>query len=200
MTIKKMTIRKYNLLPLILATVLTLTGCGRLVKPELTPQIHTSAPPATNLRTQAVPEGMSSYDSLPAMKQAWLDLDPNLGDIDAAPILEMIPAGLSPAYSANPEEVMVVYSDDLNIDRSVTLYGYFSDDPQSLLEDFSQESYFEGSTIGGEDFHILAEHADDANREAYTMTEDWFIHIFASGFSAEEFTEILNSLKLVPFY
>lgn len=190
----------HKLLSLTLVTVIALAACGKLEKPELKPQIYTSAPHATNLRSATTPDEMMAYDSLEAIRQAWLDLDSNLGDLDGVPILEPGPLGMTPSFSANPEEVVVSYLDKVSSQKSITIYGYFSDNPQTLLEDFSESTYFETTQIGDNEFHLLTEQADDSSREAYTIKDQWFLHIFAEGFSEAEFNDILDQVTLAPFF
>lgn len=184
-----------NRLLIIPLLLLSLTGCASRSKPELKPQIYTSAPIATNLRTSTVPEGMFPYDSLPAMKKARLDQDPNLGEINAVPILSPVPDGLKPAYRANPDEVLVEYQDEL-AKRTIRVYGFFTEEPSSLLEEHIQETYFHNTTIAGRSFYILAEYNPDQEREAYTLEGQWFIHVFASGIEEDEFKRLLGTLKL----
>lgn len=191
---------KFKLLSLTIIATFILTGCGNLAKPELKPQIHTSAPHATNLRSATTPEEMVAYDSLAEIRQAWLDLDSNLGDLDGVPILDPSPEGMSPSFSANPEEVVVSYMDKVSSKKSITIYGYFTDSPQTLLEDFSESTYFETSHIGDQEFHLLMNQADDSSREAYTIKDQWFIHIFAEGFSEVEFSDLLDQVTLAPFF
>ncbi len=186
-----------RIFPLLLAGLI-LAGCSSLVKPEINPVILTSTPPATNLRSARVPEGMLTYDSLEAMKQAWQEGDSNLGDLSAIPILKILPSDMKAAYSAKPDEVAVTYQDQLSSQRTIMINAYYGENPDSFLADFGEEDYYSPAAIDGEEFHLLTDHADDTNREAYTLKTDWFIHVFASGFSAEEFTELLGTLELTP--
>lgn len=175
---------------------LILAGCSSLAKPDINPIILTSTPPATNLRSARVPEGMLAYDSLDAMKQAWQEGDPNLGDLSAIPILQILPPGMKAAYSAKPDEVAITYQDELSSQRTIMINAYYGENPDSFLADFGEEDYYSPSTIGGQEFNLLTDHADDTNREAYTLKTDWFIHVFASGFTAQEFEEVLATLEL----
>lgn len=175
---------------------LVLTACSSMNKPELDPIIRTSAPTATNLRSTSVPEGMFAYDSLQAMRKAWQDQDPNLGDMSQVPILGQAPAGMKAAFSAKPDEAAIAYLDEAGEGRSIMIYGYYGEDPDAMVAEFGETDYFSGTSIGGRTFHLLTDHADDTNREAYTLEDEWFIHVFASGFTAEEFDDLLADLRL----
>lgn len=182
----------------LLALSLVLTGCSSsLKKPELDPQYRTGTPIATNLRGTTVP-GLTDYENFPDLVQAKADQDPNLEGINEIPRLMAVPAGFFPAFSAGPAEVMVSYSDSLDSHRKFVIYGTVSEDPNTLLEDFSEEAFFNRETIGGEYFYILAVEDETADLEAYTIRGSWFIHLTGYGMTAAEFKESLASLELSP--
>lgn len=172
---------------------LTFSGCSREDrKPELTPEILTSAPHATNLRKYTVPEGMSTYIDLPAMAEARESGDSQLMDVDRVFVLGEEPADLSPSFKAQNGEVMVVYRNIADNDRSFLIYQYPSLEPAALLED--QAVFYSTEEIAGEPFHILDQAVQDPDQEAYAIREGWLIHLRAIGFTEEEFRDALADL------
>lgn len=170
-----------------------LTGCSREDrKPELTPKILTSAPHATNLRKYTVPEGMTGYIDLVAMEEALETGDIQLEGVDRVYVLKEEPDELTPSFNAQNGEVMVVYRNIAENDRSFIIYQYPSMEPGVLLEE--QAAFYSTEEISGESFHILDLPQDNPDQEAYAIRDGWLIHLRAIGFSAEEFREALTSL------
>lgn len=179
-------------------TALLLTACsGGMTKPELDPQILTSAPYATNLRQPDVPGDLTPFDDLSALKLARLEEDPALGEISEIPILGTVPAGLEAAYRISPEELIVSYEDPMGAGRSIVLYGTYSDDAPALLDDISQGTWLDKTRLGSRDFYLLTAASTAEDREAYTLAARWFIQVSASGFTDAEFQAILRTLKIV---
>ena len=179
----------------LMGLTIIVTGCSRsMTKPELHPEYQTSSAIATFLRSATKP-GLTEYPDFAELVQAKADLDPNLADIDEIPQLATDPDGFAPTFQVGLTEVMVSYSDTEDSDRKFIVYGNFSDDPNSLLEDFTAEAYFTKEKIGAEDFYVLD--VDEAtDLEAYTIRGNWFIHLTGSALAPEEFKTILGTVEL----
>lgn len=184
-------------LPLLFACLLFSACSAGMIKPELAPEILTSAPYATNLRQPEVPEDMTPFEDLSDLKLARLEEDPALGEISEIPILGTVPAGLKAAYSVNPEELLVTYEDPMGGDRSIVIYGTFSEDAPSLLTDISQGTWLDKTKLGSREFYLLTAAAGSDDKEAYTLADQWFIQVSATGFTEAEFQAVLRTLKIV---
>lgn len=170
-----------------------LTGCQRDdQKPELNPVILTSAPHATNLRKYTIPEGMTAYADLPAMEDALTAGDFQLQAVDRVFILGVDPPGLTPSFRAQNGEVMVVYRNIADEERSFIIYQYPTLDPDALLEE--QAVFISPKEINGQPFHIINLPNDNPDQEAFAVRDNWLVHFRAIGFSNDEFREALADL------
>lgn len=180
----------------ILALTLLVAGCSRsLAKPTLDPQYQTSSPIATFLRGETL-TGLTDYLNFPALVEAKANQDPNLLAINEIPRLASVPDLFFPTFSASISEVMVTYSDTTDSNRKFVIYGNVSDDPQTFLDDFTQDAYFTKEQIGEEDFYLLDVDDEAADLEAYTIRGEWFIHFTGYGMELPEFKGLLGDVEL----
>lgn len=173
-----------------------LTGCSAsLKKPELKPAYSTSTPIATNLRKSTAPGSLKDYLNFPDLQNAKSLEDPNLARFEEIPRLSSVPSGFFPTFSAGPEEVMVSYSDSNNSDRKFVIYGTYSNNPDQLLNNLSEETFFERETIAGNYYYILTQ-AEAVDQEAYTIRGNWFIHMSGYGMEATDFRSMIEFIEL----